>query len=67
MTADEFGGVAIASEKRVSARRHPGEISGRPGLAKPDGAQLDGAGLAVNEFRAAASGSSLRLLPVVFQ
>jgi hypothetical protein len=30
-----FGGIAIASEKRVSVRRHPGQISDRPGLAEP--------------------------------
>jgi hypothetical protein len=35
MGTDEFGGVAIAGEKRVSVRRHPGQISDYSGFAKP--------------------------------
>ena len=41
--ADELGGVAIASVKRVSGRRHSGQISDHPNSAKPEAAQLDGA------------------------
>ena len=35
--ADELGGVAIASVKRVSGRRHPRQIFDRSAFAKPQG------------------------------
>jgi hypothetical protein len=59
--ADEFGGVAIASEKRVSVRRHPGQISDHPGFAKPNGAQLDGARGTVSAAEIALSDGGLSL------
>jgi hypothetical protein len=40
--AHELGWVAIANIQRVSARRHPRQISGRPGSAKREAAQVDG-------------------------
>jgi hypothetical protein len=36
--AYELGGVAIAGIQRISQRRHPRQISGRPGSAKPESA-----------------------------
>src|SRR5208283_633630 len=33
--ADELGGVAVASKKRISGRCHPGQIPDHPGAGKP--------------------------------
>ena len=46
--ADELGGVAITSVKRVSGPRHPGQIPVHPGSAKLAAAKLDETGQPVH-------------------